>query len=59
MDPAKIESELLWRPSRSLEEGLKETVAWFIANRSWWQPLGERYSGERLGMERAAILTGA
>jgi dTDP-glucose 4,6-dehydratase len=24
------------------EEGLRETVEWYAANREWWQPLKER-----------------
>ena len=26
-----------WRPSRSFETGLRETVAWYLAHRSWWE----------------------
>ncbi|MDQ5977010.1 MAG: dTDP-glucose 4,6-dehydratase [Patescibacteria group bacterium] len=37
IDFAKIRTELGWEPSVSLEEGLQETVAWFQANREWWQ----------------------
>ena len=28
-----------WRPERSLDEALAETVEWYRANRSWWEPL--------------------
>ncbi|MGH6926250.1 MAG: dTDP-glucose 4,6-dehydratase [Propylenella sp.] len=54
MDISKIERELGSRPSRSVEEGLRETVAWFLANRSWWEPLRERYDGGRLGAGKAS-----
>ena len=53
MDISKIERELGWQPSRSPETGLEQTVAWFLANRSWWEPLRERYAGERLGVHKA------
>jgi dTDP-glucose 4,6-dehydratase len=50
IDCSKIERELGWRPSRSFEQGLQATVAWYLANAWWWQPLRqERYAGERLG----------
>ncbi len=37
IDCAKIERELGWSPSRNLESGLAETVAWYRANRPWWE----------------------
>jgi dTDP-glucose 4,6-dehydratase len=49
MDISGTERDLGWRPSRTFEEGLRETVAWFLANEEWWQPLLQRYKGERLG----------
>ena len=54
MDIAGIERELGWRPSRSFETGLHETVAWFLANEAWWRPLHERYRGDRLGTLKVA-----
>jgi dTDP-glucose 4,6-dehydratase len=54
MDITGIERELGWRPSRSFEAGLRETVAWFLANEAWWRPLHERYRGDRLGTLTAA-----
>jgi dTDP-glucose 4,6-dehydratase len=49
IDASKIERELGWRPSRSFEEGLEQTVDWYLANHWWWRPLRNRYGGERLG----------
>jgi len=42
LDATKIRDELGWEPSHGWHEGLAETVAWYAANRSWWQPLRER-----------------
>ncbi|RDC74044.1 dTDP-glucose 4,6-dehydratase [Rhodovulum sp. 12E13] len=54
IDPARIRSELGWRPSVTLEEGLARTVDWFLANESWWRPLLERDGvGRRLGTAKA------
>jgi dTDP-glucose 4,6-dehydratase len=39
IDAAKIKRELGWQPQVTLEEGLKKTVAWFEANREWWQKI--------------------
>ena len=26
-----------WRPEVSFKEGLERTVAWYVANRPWWE----------------------
>jgi dTDP-glucose 4,6-dehydratase len=35
LDPSKIERELSWFPRRSFEEGLRETVRWYLSNEHW------------------------
>jgi dTDP-glucose 4,6-dehydratase len=53
MEPAKIERELGWRASETLESGLEKTVAWYLENEWWWRPVREqKYAGERLGTAR-------
>jgi dTDP-glucose 4,6-dehydratase len=42
LDASKIREELGWTPSRGFDAGLAETVAWYGANREWWEPLKER-----------------
>ena len=42
LDATKIRDELGWAPAYGWEEGLAETVAWYAANRSWWEPLKDR-----------------
>jgi dTDP-glucose 4,6-dehydratase len=41
LDGNKIESELGYRPRRSFEDGLAETVAWYRDNREWWNPAAD------------------
>jgi dTDP-glucose 4,6-dehydratase len=54
IDPGRIRSELGWRPSVTLEEGLALTVDWFLANEAWWRPLLARDGvGRRLGTAKA------
>ena len=38
LDASKLQS-LGWRPERSMDDGLPETVAWYRDNRAWWEPL--------------------
>ncbi|KGJ06618.1 dTDP-glucose 4,6-dehydratase [Paracoccus halophilus] len=50
IDPTRIRTELGWRPSVTVEEGLRRTVEWYLANEDWWRPLlGRQGVGERLG----------
>ena len=50
IDPTRIRDELGWRPSVTVEEGLKRTVEWYLANEAWWRPLQDRSGvGTRLG----------
>ena len=42
LDAGKIRAELGWAPAYGWEEGLAETVAWYEANRAWWEPLRDR-----------------
>ncbi|MFV0299751.1 MAG: dTDP-glucose 4,6-dehydratase, partial [Paracoccus sp. (in: a-proteobacteria)] len=42
IDPGRIRTELGWRPSVTVEEGLARTVDWYLANEDWWRPLTER-----------------
>jgi dTDP-glucose 4,6-dehydratase len=39
VDWSKIQKDLNWRPSVSLEQGLQKTIAWYQKNFEWWQPL--------------------
>ncbi|MCP2669722.1 dTDP-glucose 4,6-dehydratase [Maricaulaceae bacterium EIL42A08] len=50
INSAKAQAELDWSPAHSFEEGLQATIDWYLDNRSWWEPLTERYSGTRLGV---------
>ena len=50
IDPSRIRDELGWRPSVTVEQGLRRTVEWYLDNRDWWQPLLSREGvGQRLG----------
>lgn len=52
IDPTRIREELGWRPSVTLEEGLRRTVRWYLDNEDWWRPLLARQGvGQRLGVK--------
>lgn len=51
IDASKLERELGWRAEENFQSGIRKTVAWYLDNASWWQPIRERvYQGERLGL---------
>ncbi|WP_309665221.1 dTDP-glucose 4,6-dehydratase [Tabrizicola sp.] len=51
IDPKRIRDELGWRPSVTLEQGLRRTVRWYLDNEAWWRPLLDRQGvGTRLGV---------
>jgi len=42
LDDSKIREELGYAPQTPFAQGLADTVAWYRAHRSWWEPLQER-----------------
>jgi dTDP-glucose 4,6-dehydratase len=38
LDDSKLRA-LGWSPQHALDDGLVETVAWYGANRAWWEPI--------------------
>jgi dTDP-glucose 4,6-dehydratase len=50
IDARKIDKELGWTPQESFDSGLRKTVEWYLANKTWWQRVRSgQYQGERLG----------
>ncbi len=55
IDPTKIHDELGWYPETKFEDGIKETIQWYLDNRQWWENIlkgdyqnyYERMYGER------------
>ena len=39
LDSTKIENKLKWEPKYTFENGIKETVLWYVNNKSWWKKL--------------------
>jgi len=44
MDISKIRRELGWRPKHSLDDGLRRTVEWYLANPEWVNAIRRRKS---------------
>lgn len=55
IDHGKLTGELGWRPRTPLDQGLADTVRWYLENRSWWAGIRARgFSGGRLGLAPGA-----
>ncbi|RYZ42895.1 MAG: dTDP-glucose 4,6-dehydratase [Myxococcaceae bacterium] len=37
IDPTKIRNELGWKAQQTFEQGLADTVKWYVENRAWWE----------------------
>jgi len=49
IDPSRIETELGWRATHTLADGLRKTVRWYIDRADWWQPAADRrFASEQL-----------
>jgi len=54
IDAGKLESELGWRATTGIDDGLRQTVAWYLDNDDWWRELRDKGHGEtRLGRHKA------
>ena len=39
IDCSKIKNQIGWKPKYRFDEALKQTVNWYLQNKSWWEPL--------------------
>ena len=51
IDSSKIQNILGWSPKITFQDGLKETVNWYVNNKKIWEKIiRNNYSGERIGL---------
>ena len=46
IDESKARTELGYRAERRFDEGLRQTLRWYLENESWWRPLVLRAAGQ-------------
>lgn len=39
IDPSKTKRELSWEPTTLFDDGIKQTIKWYLDNRSWWESI--------------------
>ena len=37
IDPAKISGKLGWLPETKFDDGIRQTIDWYLQNKEWWQ----------------------
>ncbi len=42
IDSSKAHAQLQWKPQHRHEQGIRETIDWYVRNREWWTPLLKR-----------------
>ncbi len=52
IDPGKISTELGWQPRHSFEQGLADTVRWYVDHQDWCMQVLKQagYGGKRIGV---------
>ena len=51
IDAEKIKTNLGWEPKESFDSGLRETIHWYLNNKTWWKSIQKNtYEQERLGV---------
>jgi dTDP-glucose 4,6-dehydratase len=54
IDASKLSRELGWSPRIKLDDGLEDTVRWYVENRDWWDGIRQRgFHSERMGLVKA------
>jgi dTDP-glucose 4,6-dehydratase len=48
----KIKRDLKWKPKKSFEMGLKETVSWYLENNDYYKSLSKKDITKRLGVKK-------
>ena len=47
IDPTKIHDRLGWLPETKFADGIKQTIQWYLDNRTWWEKLVSEELGVR------------
>lgn len=46
LDSAKIARELGWKPEIPFEQGMQQTIQWYVENREWWEKIQQNADKE-------------
>lgn len=46
LDSGKIARDVGWEPTIRFEDGMRETIQWYVENREWWQTIRQKADSE-------------
>ena len=58
LDSRKIVREVGWKPKIAFEEGMRETIQWYIENQEWWQAIQQKADSEVVQEDKWGTVTG-
>ena len=58
LDSQKITYEIGWQPQIPFEEGMRETIRWYVENQEWWQTIQQKSDNEVVQEDKWETFTG-
>ena len=58
LDSQKIIREVGWKPKIPFEEGMRETIRWYVENQEWWQIIQQQADNEVVQEDKWETFTG-
>ena len=46
LDSEKIARDVGWKPAIAFEDGMHETIQWYVENQEWWQTIQQKAGSE-------------
>lgn len=58
LDSGKIARDVGWEPRIQFEDGMRETIQWYVENREWWQTIQRKADSEVVQEDKWETFTG-
>lgn len=57
LDSEKIHRELGWKPRIPFEQGMQQTIEWYIENRQWWEKIQDKPESDAIQEDKWEAFT--
>ena len=58
LDSGKINRDVGWEPTIAFEDGMRETIQWYVENQEWWQMIRQKADSEVVQEDKWETFTG-